>query len=68
VDDNGVSEGPPEDLTCQKTVELITDYLEETMPTEDRKRFEAHLEGCRGCERYLNQMRVTIDLLARLGT
>jgi anti-sigma factor RsiW len=53
-------------LTCQGLVELITDYLENTLAVEDRVRFEAHLAGCRACTNYLEQMRQTIQLMGRL--
>ena len=51
-----------EDLTCQELVELVTDYLEDALAPADRARFEAHLAGCPGCDRYVDQMRTTIAL------
>lgn len=54
------------DMTCREMVELVTDYLEERLPGPERARFEAHLELCRGCRAYLDQMRVTIQALGRL--
>jgi predicted anti-sigma-YlaC factor YlaD len=48
------------DLTCREVVELVTDYLEGTMPAADRARFEEHLMGCEGCGFYLDQVRTTI--------
>ena len=51
-----------EELTCQELVELVTDYLEGALPPAERARFEAHVEGCLGCERYLDQVRTTIAL------
>ncbi len=56
----------PDDLSCQELVELITDYLEDALPPAERVRFEAHLTGCLGCQRYLAQMHVTIGALGRL--
>jgi anti-sigma factor RsiW len=53
-------------LTCQRAVELITDYLEESLPVRERARFEAHLAGCVHCTRYLDQMRATVKTLGRL--
>jgi anti-sigma factor RsiW len=47
-------------LTCREFVELVTDYLEEALPPEDRVRFEAHLAVCPGCHTYLHQMEQTI--------
>jgi anti-sigma factor RsiW len=53
------------DMSCKELVEVITDYLEGTMATEDRKRFEAHLGLCPFCVDYVQQMRATV---AALGT
>jgi anti-sigma factor RsiW len=53
-------------LVCQEMVELITDYLEDALPRSQRRRFEAHIEGCEHCTEYLEQMRVTIRLTGEL--
>jgi anti-sigma factor RsiW len=58
--------GRSQPLVCQQIVELITDYLEETMPRSQRRRFEAHIAGCEHCTEYLEQMRRTIRLTGRL--
>jgi anti-sigma factor RsiW len=49
-------------LTCHEVVEIITDYLEETLPPQDRRRVEEHLAVCDGCTAYVAQMRATIRL------
>ncbi len=54
-------------LTCQQLVELVTDYLEDALPPQHRQRFEEHLAACEGCAVYLDQMRMTIDLVGRLS-
>ncbi len=53
-------------LSCQELVELVTDYLEDALPEDERRRFETHLAGCRGCQRYLDQIRRTIRTLGRI--
>lgn len=53
-------------MTCQELVELVTEYLEGTLPRRGRKRFERHIADCEWCERYLEQMRVTIRTVGRL--
>jgi len=53
-------------LTCKELVELVTDYLEDALPPPDRDRFEAHLQTCTGCTRYLDQMRRTIRVMGKL--
>ena len=55
------------ELTCQELVELVTEYLEGTLPAAERRRFEEHLAGCSGCRTYLEQMRQTIRALHRLS-
>ena len=54
------------EMTCKELVEVITEYLEGTLPGEDRTRFERHLAGCDGCQAYLDQMRETIRALGHL--
>jgi anti-sigma factor RsiW len=53
-------------FVCQQMVELITDYIEGSLPRAQRRRFEAHLAGCEHCSEYLEQMRRTIALTGRL--
>ena len=53
-------------MSCSELVEVITEYLEDTLPAEDRARFDRHLAGCDGCQAYLDQMRQTIAALGRL--
>jgi anti-sigma factor RsiW len=54
------------ELVCQRVVELVTDYLEGALSRSERRRFEAHLDGCENCTEYLAQMRATILLTGRL--
>jgi predicted anti-sigma-YlaC factor YlaD len=53
-------------MTCKELVELVTEYLEDSLPGEVRIRMEAHLSGCDGCTTYLDQMRETIRLTGML--
>jgi anti-sigma factor RsiW len=57
---------PLEEISCRELVDVITDYLEETMAPVDRARFEAHLAECPYCVNYLDQMRETIAALGGL--
>ena len=54
------------ELTCAEVVEVITSYLEDSMPLADRERFEEHLAFCDGCSTYFDQMRMTIATTGRL--
>ncbi len=56
----------PDALTCRELAELLTDYLEESLPAPQRKRFEAHLRNCKSCQDDLEEMRATLIALRRL--
>ncbi len=55
------------DLTCQRVVELVSEYLGHTLTDEDRRAFEAHLETCPPCTTYLEQMKTVLNLASSLG-
>jgi anti-sigma factor RsiW len=54
-------------LTCRELVELVTEYVEASLPAEERVRFEAHLARCTGCRNHVEQMRQTIMITGRLA-
>jgi anti-sigma factor RsiW len=54
------------DLACRDFVELVTDYMEGTMPAAERRRLDRHLQACPHCTRYLDQLRVVVTLTGRL--
>ena len=58
--------GAVPELTCKEVVELVTDYLEDELPSAERARLDAHLQDCGPCRSYLHQMRTTIDLVGSL--
>jgi anti-sigma factor RsiW len=60
-----MSDPMAEDLECRKVVEVVTDYLEGTMPPGERLRFDHHLALCEGCQAYLEQMRTVIRVAGR---
>jgi anti-sigma factor RsiW len=53
-------------MNCRQIVELMTDYLEGALSASDRQRFESHMSGCDGCTEYLEQLRTTLGLAARV--
>jgi anti-sigma factor RsiW len=55
-----------EHVTCQQVVELVTDYVERTLPAEQAALFEQHINFCDGCDWYLQQMRTTIETVGRI--
>jgi anti-sigma factor RsiW len=54
-------------MNCRQVVELMTDYLENTLSDVDRRRFEAHLTDCDGCTEYLEQLRTMKRLAGRIA-
>jgi predicted anti-sigma-YlaC factor YlaD len=54
-------------LSCQEVVELVTDYLDNVLLPEMRKRLEEHIAECPGCETYIEQIRQTISMLHQLA-
>ncbi len=56
----------PGDLTCQEFVELVTGYLEGSLPVSERARFEAHIDDCDDCPLYLTQIEQTVRALGHL--
>ena len=55
------------ELTCKELVELVTEYLENTLAPAERTRFDTHLATCPGCTSYLDQMRKTLQSLGSLS-
>ena len=54
------------EMPCRELVEVITDYLEDALPHDDRLRFEAHLGECDACRDYVEQFEQTIALSGRV--
>jgi anti-sigma factor RsiW len=54
------------DISCRELVELVTEYLEDQLPPDERARFEMHLVYCRGCAVYVDQMRETLRVTGGL--
>lgn len=53
-------------MDCNELVELVTAYLDGTLDTDTRARFDMHLLECDGCANYLQQFRVTVDTLGKI--
>jgi anti-sigma factor RsiW len=53
-------------ITCQEVVELVTDYVEGALPTDETALFEQHLNFCDGCVWYVAQMRMTVAAVGRI--
>jgi anti-sigma factor RsiW len=57
----------PSPLVCRDAVELVSDYLDGTLPRRKRRRFEKHLAQCDACTAYLEQVRSTVAASGRVG-
>lgn len=53
-------------IHCIELVEIITDYLEDRMPPQERARFDEHLTYCDGCAMYLEQMRASLAAIGHI--
>ena len=56
----------PLHISCQEVVELVTDYVEQTLPADQAAVFEQHLNFCDGCVWYVDQVRKTIDTVGEV--
>ena len=56
-----------DDLGCREVVELVTEYLENTLLPELRKQLEEHVADCPGCESYIKQIQLTISMLRQIA-
>ena len=61
------SSASAEEVTCQQFVELITHYLEGSLPTQMLSHVEEHLVMCDWCVTYHEQMAAMIASLGRLA-
>jgi anti-sigma factor RsiW len=54
-------------MECRELVELVTEYLDEALPSAERAVLEAHLGECDDCAAFLVQLLETIDALRLHG-
>ncbi len=54
-------------VVCQEAVELMSDYIDGTLSSKNRRRLEKHLAVCGPCQTYLAQMRLTIAASGSIG-
>lgn len=51
-------------LDCVEVVELVTAYLDGALDEATTARVREHLAACDGCAEYVEQMRVTADIVS----
>ena len=49
-------------LTCHEVIDLLSNYIDDALSPDERRRVDEHLALCDGCEAYLEQIRETIRL------
>ena len=53
-------------FSCQKIVDLVTDYVEGALPSSERLAFEQHVSACPPCRAYFAQMRTVVRVAGSL--
>lgn len=56
------SSATPADLTCRDVIDFLLHYVEDELPSQQRKAFDDHLALCAGCVRYLETYKQSIVL------
>ncbi len=54
------------DRNCEIVLQLMTAYLDQTMPTEEVTMLETHMVWCPGCSGFMSQLRAIVQLLGEL--
>jgi putative zinc finger protein len=53
--------------TCREVVDLAAEFVEGAMPAPEATLFEMHLNFCDGCFTFIDQIRKTATLSARVA-
>jgi len=54
-------------MTCQEAIEVLGDFLEQTLPTDVAEALERHLSDCAPCRAYLQTYDKTRGLIGLVG-
>lgn len=57
----------PSSLTCKDAIEIIADFLDQTLTADLVEKMEQHLRDCPPCAAYLRTYRRTRELVGRAG-
>ncbi len=55
---------PPEN--CREIGNLLSEYINGTLPARDVAAIDFHMSGCPNCERFLQSLATTVELTRRL--
>lgn len=53
-------------IECRQIADLLSDYLDGTLPKPTRELLEWHIEGCGPCVAFVNTYRGTINAATKL--
>jgi anti-sigma factor RsiW len=62
----GSNTSTSDEVVCRELVELVTPYLEDVLPADERAAIDRHLAQCDGCDTYVEQMRQTIRAIGHI--
>ena len=54
-------------MTCKDAIDIIADFLDQTLASGAVEELEAHLRDCEPCRAYLNTYRKTRGLVSEAG-
>ncbi len=54
-------------MTCRDAIEVLADFLEQTLPTDIAEALEQHLRDCAPCRAYLKTYDKTRGLVGLMG-
>jgi hypothetical protein len=54
-------------MTCKDAIDIIADFLDQTLASDLLEKLEAHLRDCEPCRAYLNTYRSTRGLIGEAG-
>ncbi len=57
----------PSRIECRQIAELLTDYVDGTLPRTTRELIDWHIEGCGPCVAFVNTFRATRQAVSRLA-
>lgn len=52
-------DSPPEWVTCKHSIDLLVDYLDGTLPSEERRKLERHFKACPPCIDFVRKYKST---------
>jgi epoxyqueuosine reductase QueG len=56
----------PTTIECRQIADLLSDYLEGSLPKHTRELLEWHIEGCGPCVAFLNTYRGAVNAATKL--